>query len=68
MFLAFFIDQIQFSSCQKFKEVMKKKIRKMYLWAELIAQMRQLFFESWEEFYGLIVGDFKLEARLINTS
>jgi len=67
MFLAFFVDQIQLSSCQKFKEVMKKLKRKMYVWAELIAQTKQLFFESWDQFYGLIVGDFKLKIEVIDT-
>lgn len=68
MFLAFFIDQIQLSSCQKFKQIMSQLTRKSYVWQELIAQLRQLFFDDWEQFYGLIVGDFRLEAKLINTS
>jgi hypothetical protein len=68
MFLAFFIDQIQLSSCQKFKQVMGKMIRKSYAWKRFESQICQLFFESWEQFYGLIVGDFKVKAELINTS
>ena len=68
MFISFFIDQVQLSSCQKFKEVIKKKIRLSYVWNEIIAQTRQLFFESWDQFYGLITGNWKLDARLINTS
>ena len=68
MFLAFFVDQIQLSSCQKFKEVLKKKKRLTYLWKKLVSQLEEIFFESWDQFYGLIVGDFKLESKLINTS
>lgn len=68
MFLAFFIDQIQFSSCQEFKKVMKKAIRKAYLWPKLISQMEQLYFESWDQFYGVIIGTWKVEATPINTS
>lgn len=68
MFLAFFVDQVQLSSCQKFKEVLKKKIRLTYVWKRLISQFDYLFFENWEQFYGLIVGDFELESKLINTS
>lgn len=68
MFLAFLIDQIQQASCQKFKEVLKKKERLSYVWKTFASQFEQLLFENWEEFYGLIVGDFKLEAKLVNTS
>jgi hypothetical protein len=68
MFIAFLIDQIQLGSCQKFKEVLKKKERLSYLWKKFVSQLEELTFESWDEFYGLIVGDYKLESKLINTS
>ncbi len=68
MFIAFFIDQVQLSSCHKFKEVMKKKIRISYVWNETIAQIRQLFFESWEQFYGLITGNWKLKVEIYESS
>ena len=68
MFLAFFIDQIQLSSCHKFKKVLATKVRLSYVWTELSSQMKQLFFESWDQFYGLITGNWELDARLINTS
>lgn len=67
MFIAFFIDQVQLSSCQKFKDVMKKKIRISYVWNEIIAQVRQIFFSSWSEFYGIITGEYAVETRIINT-
>jgi len=68
MFIAFFIDQVQLSSCHKFKEVMKKKIRLSYVWNEIIAQTRQLFFSSWDQFFGLITGDWKLKFEFYESS
>lgn len=67
MFLAFFVDQIQLSSCQVFKKVLKKKVRLKYLWQEIVAQFKFLFYKSWEEFYGMITGDFILESKLIRS-
>ena len=67
MFLAFFVDQIQLSSCQTFKKSLAKKVRLKYLWQEMVAQFKFLFYKSWEEFYGMITGDFILESKLIRS-
>jgi hypothetical protein len=62
MFLAFFVDQIQLSSCQTFKKVLKKKARLKYVWQKFSSQLEEVFFETWEQFYGMITGDFKITA------
>lgn len=68
MFLAFFIDQIQLASCQKFKKILKVRGRLSYVWKKFVSQLEELFFESWDQFYGLIIGEWQKEVKLINSS
>lgn len=68
MFIAFMIDQIQLMSCETFKKVMKKLKRRSYAIKEFIIQIKMVNFESWYQFYGLVIGTVQIEAHLINTS
>ena len=69
MFIAFMIDQIQQMSCETFKKMMKKlSHRRCDFFRTTISQFESLFFENWEQFYGLITGVVILEQKFINTS
>lgn len=59
MFTAFFIDEIQKASCQKFKKILEK-YRPSFLWQSYRTRIEILAIESWEMLYGLILGEIKL--------
>jgi hypothetical protein len=61
MFLAFLFDQVQQLGCKVFKELLKKKKRKKYLWEHLRFKFMSLYdlenkFESWIKFLEYCIG------------
>ena len=51
MFLAFFMDQVQQASCQKFKRAMALKTTKVAFWNRFRSHVDILIFNSWEELF-----------------
>ncbi len=54
MFLAFFVDQIQESSCYTFKKLVEKFKQKSSLWSSLTSAIEWVPMTSWDQFYYLL--------------
>jgi hypothetical protein len=60
MMLAFLVDQIQEACCTVFQSCKQRKGTYRTLWMVMCALFQQLAIGSWENFYGLILGEKKL--------
>lgn len=59
MLLAFLVDQIQELCCSYFQKALKKIKRKKYLWERMRNNFSGFLFDSWEDFFGIIIDRHK---------
>ena len=61
MFIAFYIDQLQYLSCTTFKRVVDKLGAKTYIWRKLKGLIELIALPNWEITYGIYLKEVKLE-------
>ena len=65
MFISFLIDQIQVANCMQFKKALDRFGSKKMLWTEMVINFTRVTFKDWEQFFGVLTKELKLDTRII---
>lgn len=63
MFIAFYIDQIQQASCQRFKRMVERLGKRSYVWRKLKELIDLVPIEGWDVAYGILSRDVKISIN-----
>lgn len=68
MFLSFLIDQLQQSSCQRFRKSISIYGRRSEVWKEMAMKFCSFYFENWDHFFQFLNKEAKLEYKITYNS